>query len=300
MDQQYSQLTRADFYSQIYHHDEIYPPPSESESVFLEVMSGCRYGKCLFCDFRRDKTEIYGLPDIERRLGLLRVIEDERNRMHFLGCNPFFLSSEILGFFCELVKHYLPKITEISMYARADDINAKSDEELRMLREAGVTDLHVGLETGSDTILAFQNKGETAAEIETALNRLEAAGIRYFVTMIPGLGGRKYSEEHAVKTAEMLSRLHPEMIWCLSLKIWENTPLHQMVQNGTFDPLTPMEILKEEREMVSRLRMTKPCRFIDSTVLQKYTVSATLPMGKERLLRAIDQLMEQEEAGLLP
>lgn len=95
-----------------------------------------RYGKCLFCDFRRDKTEIYGLPDIERQLGLLRVIEDERNRMHFLGCNPFFLSAEILGFFCELVKHYLPKITEISMYARADDINAKSDEELRMLRAA--------------------------------------------------------------------------------------------------------------------------------------------------------------------
>lgn len=294
MNQNYSQYNREDFYSQIYHHEEIYPPPSEHDSVFLKIMSGCRYGKCLFCDFRRDKLEVYGLQDIERQLGLLRVIEDDRNRMHFLGCNPFFLDTEILEFFCEMVQMYLPKITEISMYARADDINAKSDAELIRLRAAGITDLHVGLETGSDTILAFHNKGETVADIERALNRLEAADIRYFVTMIPGLGGRKYTEEHAVKTAELLSRLHPETVWCLSLKIWEKTPLYQMVQNGQFDPLTPMETLMEEREMVSRLNMTRPCRFIDSTVLQKYTISAMLPAGKDGLLRAIDQVIRQE------
>ncbi len=294
MDPRYSQYSREDFYSQIYHHKEIYPPPSEADSVFLEVMSGCRYGKCLFCDFRNDKLEIYGLEDIERQLGILRVIEDDKNRMHFLGCNPFFLPTEVLEFLCEITKMYLTKITEISMYARADDINAKSDEELLRLRAAGITDLHVGLETGSDAVLAFHNKGETVADIEKALNRLEAAGIRYFVTMIPGLGGKKYSEEHAVRTAELLSRLHPEMIWCLSLKLWENTPLYKMAGNGEFEPLTPMEILLEEKEMISRLNMTKPCRYIDSTVLQKYTISATLPGGKKGLLMAIDKLINDE------
>ena len=291
MEQQFS---REDFYAQIYHHEEIYPPPIEHESIFLEVMGGCRYGKCLFCDFRRDKLEIYGLPDIERQLGLLKAIEDDRHRMHFLGCNPFFLSTEILDFFCEMVKMYLPKVTEINMYARADDINAKSDEELRILRAAGITDLHVGLESGSDTILAFHNKGETAEEIETALLRLEAADIKYHVTMIPGLGGRAWSREHAVKTAEMLSRLNPSTVWCLSLKLWEKTPLYEMVQRGEFDPLTPLEILKEEREMVSRMEMLSHCHYIDSTVLQKYTLSVILPEGKSTLLRAMDRLIESE------
>ena len=131
-------------------------------------------------------------------------------------------------------------------------------------------------------------------EIETALLRLEKAGILYHVTMIPGLGGRYLSWEHAVKTAALLSRLHPETIWCLSLKLWERTPLYRLAQRGEFDPLTPIETLLEEREMVSRMNMTHTCRFIDSTVLQKYTISANLPKGKTDLLRAIDHLIAME------
>ena len=173
---------------------------------------------CLFCDFLRDKVKIYGLEDIERQLGMLKVIEDDRNRMHFLGCNPFFLGTEILVFLCEMTKMYLPKVTEINMYAR----------------------------------------------------------------------------DHAVKTAEMLSRLHPDTIWCISLKLWENTPLYDMAQSGTFEPLTPREILEEEREMVSRLNLTRPCHYVDSTVLQKYTVSVMLPEGKESLLMTMDQLLSGE------
>lgn len=294
MDERYAQYSREDFYSQIYHNAEIYPPPIEHESIFLEIMSGCRYGKCLFCDFRRDKLTIYGLEDIERQLGLLRAIEDDKNRMHFLGCNPFFLGTEILVFLCEMTKMYLPKVTEINMYARADDINAKSDAELRELRAAGITDLHVGLESGSDEILAYHQKGETVADIERALLRLEEADIKYHVTMIPGLGGRQYTREHAVKTAEMLSRLHPDTIWCISLKLWENTPLYDMAESGSFEPLTPHEILGEERDMVSRLNLTKPCHYVDSTVLQKYTLSVMLPEGKESLLKAMDQLLSGE------
>ncbi len=102
------------------------------------------------------------------------------------------------------------------------------------------------------------------------------------------------SWEHAVKTAAMLSRLHPETVWCLSLKLWEKTPLYQLAQKGEFEPLTPMETLLEEREMVSRMNMSRSCRFIDSTVLQKYTISANLPNGKAGLLEAIDQLIALE------
>ena len=287
---------REDIFARIYHHEEIYPPPIEGErgSLFLDVTSGCRYGKCLFCDFRRDAFEVYGLEDARRQLALLRQVAGAGDRMHFLGCNPFFLDTEVLLALRDLVGEFLPQVSSLNMYARAEDVNAKTDDELRALREADITELHVGLESGSDAVLAFHNKGETAQEIETALNRLERAGILYHVTMIPGLGGRYLSWEHAVKTAAMLSRLHPETIWCLSLKLWEKTPLYRLAQKGEFEPLTPMETLLEEREMVSRMNMTRPCRFIDSTVLQKYTISANLPKGKSELLRAIDQLLALE------
>ena len=292
-------MPETDVYTRIYHHEEIYPPPIESErgSVFLELASGCRYGKCLFCDFRRDKFEVYPLSDIERQLTLLARIAGGRDRLHFLGCNPFFLDTEILCFICELVRMYLPNVMSMNMYARAEDVNAKGDEELRRLREAGITELHVGLESGSDAVLSFHQKGETAQEIEGALRRLTGAGMLYHVTMIPGLGGRALSWEHAVKTAQMLSRLRPETIWCLSLKLWERTPLYRMTLNGEFDPLTPLETLMEEREMVSRMELTEPCYFVDSTVLQKYTLTAFLPRGREKLLGLMDQLIAEETAG---
>ena len=288
---------REDVYARIYHHEEIYPPPIEKErgSLFLDVTSGCRYGKCLFCDFRRDAFEVYGPADVQRQLALLRQVAGPGDRMHFLGCNPFFLRTKVLLSIRDLVGEYLPQVSNVNMYARAEDILAKTDEELRALRDADITELHVGLESGSDAVLSFHNKGETAQEIETALARLEGAGILYHVTIIPGLGGKYLSWEHAVKTAAMLSRLHPETVWCLSLKLWERTPLYQLAQRGEFQPLTPMETLLEEREMVSRMNMSRPCRFIDSTVLQKYTISASLPRGKADLLRAIDQLVALED-----
>ena len=287
---------REDIYARIYHHEEIYPPPIEGErgSLLLDVTSGCQYGKCLFCDFRRDAFEVYSLEDIQRQLSLLRQVAGDGDRIHFLGCNPFFLGTKILLAIRDLVGEYLPQIASVNMYARAEDILDKSDDELRTLREADISELHVGLESGSDSVLSFHNKGETAHEIETALLRLEKAGILYHVTMIPGLGGRYLSWEHAVKTAALLSRLHPETIWCLSLKLWERTPLYRLAQRGEFDPLTPIETLLEEREMVSRMNMTHTCRFIDSTVLQKYTISANLPKGKTDLLRAIDHLIAME------
>ena len=290
------QSSREDIYAQIYHHERIFPSPLERGSVFLEVMSGCRYGRCNFCDFRRDKLEIYDVNDLERQLGLLKLLADDRSRMHFLGCDPFFLDTRQLLLICELVGCYLPHIREFNMYARADDINAKSAGELAQLRQAGISELHVGLESGSDAVLAFHNKGETVAEIETALQKLERADIRYHLTMIPGLGGRKYSAEHAAKTAALLSRLHPATVWCYALLLWEDTPLYEMVQRGLFQPLTPRETLKEERLMLAQTELERECLFVDSTALQQYTLRTVLPAGKERLLRAMDDLIAAAES----
>jgi radical SAM superfamily enzyme YgiQ (UPF0313 family) len=291
------EYTREEIYSQIYHHEQIFPPPLEQGSVFLEVMSGCRYGKCNFCDFRRDKLEVYELEDLERQLQLLKLLVDGRSRMHFLGCNPFFLDTETLLYICALAARYLPGIRAFNMYSRADDINAKTDRDLFLLRQAGITELHVGLESGSDAVLAFHNKGETADEIETALKRLEQADIRYHLTMIPGLGGKTFSKEHEEKTAALLSRLHPDTIWCFALILWENVPLHARIENGEFEPLTPLEILEEERRMMEKTEMERACRFIDSTVLKKYTLQTILPEGKAKLLAAMDQLIAVETAG---
>ena len=135
------------------------------------------------------------------------------------------------------------------MYARADDVLRKSEEELKLLAQAGLFALHIGLESGSNAVLDLHTKGQTAEDVEQALHLLDRCGIHYHLTAIPGLGGREYSREHAVKTAALISRHTPLSVWCIGLKIWPNTPLAQMVENGEFSPLSWEEILREEREL---------------------------------------------------
>ena len=183
------------------------------------------------------------------------------------------------------------------MYARADDILRKSDEELRSLVKAGLTDLHIGLESGSNAVLSLHEKGVTIEEIEEALYTLERCGIRYHLTAIPGLGGRELSREHAIKTAAVLSRHKAMSVWCIALKVWPDTPLSRMVEDGVFQPLTFEEILAEEREMVAGIHVVLPTLYVDSTVLNQYTILGMLPEQKESMLQQMDLLLKKGTIG---
>ena len=291
-------MTREEIFAQLYSTEEVYPPPLEAKSALLEVTVGCSYRKCKFCDFPRDGFSIASMADIARRIELLRLVINGNPRLHLLGCNPFCLHTRQLLSILEMIHDRLPCVQQVSMYARADDILKKSGDELALLASAGVTDLHIGLESGSNAVLSLHEKGETAEDIEQALCTLERYGIHYHLTAIPGLGGRELSMEHAVKTAALISRHRPFSIWCIMLKVWPDTPLDRMVKDGEFIPLTPLETLQEEREMVSRIQLTMPCLYVDSTVLQKCSIIAMLPEQKDSMLQQMDLLMAQEESQL--
>lgn len=291
-------MTREEIFAQLYSTEEVYPPPLESKSALLEVTIGCSYRKCKFCDFPRDGFSIAPMAEIARKIELLRLIINGNPRLHLLGCNPFCLHTRQLLSILEMIHDRLPCVRQVSMYARADDVLKKSEEELSLLARSGITDLHIGLESGSNAVLALHEKGETAEDIEAALYTLEKCGIHYHLTAIPGLGGRELSMEHAVKTAALISRHKPFSVWCIMLKVWPDTPLDRMVADGEFIPLTPLKTLREEREMVSRIQLSMPCLYVDSTVLQKCSIIAMLPEQKDSMLQQMDTLIAQEENQL--
>lgn len=286
-------MTREEIFAQLYSGDTVYPPPLESKSALLEVTTGCSYRKCKFCDFPKDTFTIAPMQEIARKIELLRLIIGGNPRLHLLGCNPFCLHTRQLLSILAMVHDRLECVREVSMYARADDILRKSDDELKALAHAGLTDLHIGLESGSDAVLALHEKGETIADIEHAMDALDRSGIRYHLTAIPGLGGRELSREHAIKTAAVISRHRPMSVWCIALKVWPETPLARMVEEGEFVPLTFEEILAEEREMVSRIDVQVPMLYVDSTVLNKYTILGMLPEQKDIMLQQMDILLKK-------
>ena len=285
-------MTREEIFAQLYSGDTVYPPPLESRSALLEVTTGCSYRKCKFCDFPKDTFTIASMTDIGRKIELLRLVIDGNPRLHLLGCNPFCLHTRQLLSILAMIHDRLPCVQEISMYARADDILRKSSDELKALAGAGLTDLHIGLESGSNAVLTLHEKGETIEDIEEALYALERCGIHYHLTAIPGLGGKELSREHAIKTAAVISRHQPMSVWCIALKIWPDTPLSRMVQEGEFVPLSFREILAEEREMVSRIQVDYPTLYVDSTVLNKYTILGMLPQQKDSMLQQMDHLLQ--------
>lgn len=287
-------MEREEIYGKLYDDAEVYRPPLEAKSALLEVAHGCSYGKCAFCDFSRDAFYPSELETIERKIKLLSQVIDGNPRVHFLGSNSLCLPTAKLLAVMDMVHRDLPSVREISMYARADDINRKSKGELLALSRAGLAELHIGLESGSNTVLELQNKGETAEEIARALTALEVCRIGYHLTVIPGLGGKQYSAEHAEHTAAFLNRFHPLSVWCMALKIWPETELFRMVERGSFEPLSLLEILEEERSMIAMLELGSPCLYVDSTILHRYSLVAELPEQKASALAQIDRIIGGE------
>lgn len=288
-------MTREEIYQALYSHEEVYRPPLEMDSAMLELTYGCSYGRCAFCDFTRDKFQVIPLREVEYKSRLLSLVIDGNPSLHLLGCNPLCLPTEhllqVLGF----VHQNLPCVRRINMYARADDILLKGEHVMAQLHAAGLTELHVGVESGSDLVLQLHNKGESVQMIKDAFRILEKCGIAYHITLIPGLGGQAHSREHCEKTADLLSTLHPVSIWCMALKLWPNTRLQHMVKTGDFYPMDYRQILLEEREMIALTQFQSSCLYVDSTVLGEYTVMGFLPEAKEQLLGQIDSLLNLKE-----
>ena len=128
-------------------------------------------------------------------------------------------------------------------------------------------------------------------DILEAVRKMDRAGIGYHFTIILGLGGKQLTIPHATETARLLNRTNPRSIWCLNLKVWPDTPLERTVKMGEFEPLSLVEMLQEEWLMVQNLNV-KNYFYMDTTVLNKYTIQGVLPEAKDAMLYGMRQLLE--------
>ena len=280
----------------IYQKEVIYLPPLEEDSAPLEVALGCSWGQCTFCDFAKDDFILLPRERIQNNiLGLARLFP-QAETVFLLGGNAFVLAADKLVSIFESVKEAMPRVQRFAMYARSDDVLAKTASQLADLQGRGLAALHVGVESGSDSLLAECRKGLSSQQMLEAFRMLDAAGIAYHVTLIGGLGGRTYSRLHALETSRFLNKTRPASIWCLKLHLFEGTPLHKTWLKGGFDQMTPVEVLAEVRLILSELTV-EDCLFEDSTVLNRYTLRGRLPEQKAALLAAMDRLLLAEAAG---
>jgi len=276
--------------------EPVFRPPSEADSYLLHVTYGCSHNECTYCAMYltkrfsvRPEAEVF--EDIAEAA---RLFPDTR-RVFLLDGDALTAPTRRLVPVLEALRKSFPLLSRVGSYANAISVNAKSDAELKELRDLGLSIAYLGLESGHEETNRAIVKGATIEEQVRAVRRAQAAGIKMSVMVLLGIAGRAASLEHARDTAKVVSEMDPRFVSCLCVTPVPGTPLFAQVESGAFVLPSPTEILEELRVLVEGLKLT-------ATVFRSNHASNWLPLGgrlpadKQRLLEAIDLA----RAGALP
>ena len=225
----------------------VYRPPSEARSLIVQVTIGCAHNTCTFCNMYKDKQ--FRVRKMEEIMADLQEAHDAYaayvQKVFLADGDALIMKTEDLLTILAAVKELFPRVTRVAAYGTAQDILRKSEEELRLLEEAGLGIVYVGAETGDDEILEYIHKGVTAGEVIAAGQKLKRCGIATSVTLISGLSGRKKVKEHALSCAKLITEMNPEYASFLTLRLYEGTPMYEDVVEGRFERITADEIMDE-------------------------------------------------------
>ena len=263
----------------------IYRPPVEANTILIPVTEGCSHNSCTFCNiYRGISFRAWSLSEIEEYLSDLVSVygsyADKIKRMYLVGADPFVISAKELLKRVELIKKYLPNVEVVSMYARTDNIARKSDEELRCLKEAGINDLYIGVECGSNEVLEKLNKGYSAGETREQCLRLNEVGIRHCDLIMLGTGGKGKGLEVAEVTAAFMG-----------------TELDEEIKIGKFVSAGEKEILQEEYAFLKGLELPNTY-FWAIHPLDSVGVEGILKTNKARMLVTLERAIETVDETL--
>lgn len=269
----------------------VFRPPSEAYSLIIQATVGCAHNKCTFCGmYKNEKFRIRELDEIVEDLMLARQYYKKAERIFLADgdalCIPFAKLKDILI----NIKRIFPECQRVGIYAAPKDILRKSMEELIELRDLGLGIIYMGLETGSDEILAAINKGITSEEAILAGRKVMDSGIKLSITVISGLGGRAKWEEHAIKTGEVLSAIDPDYVGLLTLMLVDGTEMKRQVDTGEMEILTPEEVMRETKLMLEHTNVSN-CIFRSNHASNYVSLRGTLPQDKMALINGIDRVL---------
>jgi radical SAM superfamily enzyme YgiQ (UPF0313 family) len=189
------------------------------------------------------------------------------------------------------LKEKLPSIQRITSYARAKTLAKKSVEELKELRQAGLSRIHVGMESGYDPLLQYMKKGVTAKEQILGGRNVVESGISLSEYVMPGLGGQRWWREHAVETARVLNQIDPDFIRLRTLYVRKDMPLFDQVEKGEFIRLLDHLVVSEIRLFIETLDRLHSTVVSDHILNLLEEVQGKLPDEKEKMIRVIDRYL---------
>jgi len=267
-------------------------PPSEANSIILQVTVGCSHNKCIFCGtYKGVRFRIKPAEIIEQDINYAAENFPFLRRVFLCDGDALIIPQDRLRWILEKIREKLPWIQRVGLYGNAKSILRKTPEELEELRDLGLGIIYLGVESGDAEVLKFARKGVGPEKMVEAGRRVKEAGIKLSVTVLLGIGGVNRSLEHAKATGKILSLIDPDYVGALTLMILPNTPLGDLASKGKFQMPSPIGLLRELREMLVNTNMTRGL-FMSNHASNYLPLKIRMPSGKKEAVELIDNAIK--------
>jgi len=274
--------------------EPLYRPPSEADSLILQVTIGCSYNRCSFCSMYRTKIyEERPWNEIKAEIDYASRAYPNTRRIFLADGDALNIKSDYMIRILEYLYRSFPMLERVSCYAMPKNLLQKSKDELATLSKAGLRLLYIGIESGSDTVLRKVTKGATARGIVDGCLKAKDAGMLLSCMLILGLGGRKYTYEHAIESARVASMITPHYLATLTLLLDDMVREEFLTKfNEKFEELNELEVLDELRLLVMNIEPSSSNKIVfrANHASNLYPIKGTLPDDKEKILTLIDTL----------
>jgi len=255
----------------------------------VQVTYGCSHNTCAFCEMYKEKRfAIRPLEEVLEDFRMARRRYAKVGRVFLADGDALVRKASDLYIILDTIRELFPECERVTSYGSPSSIKIRTEEELRTLREKGLTMIYMGLESGCDEVLKLMRKGHTSEEIVAMGKKVRDAGMALSVTAITGLGGQELMEQHAIETAKAFNAMNPEYIGMLTLMVEPETPLYDWVEQGKFNLLTQQQVLDETRLLVEHL--DSPGSVFRMNHASNYlALRGTLNEDKEAMLAQIER-----------
>ena len=276
----------------MHYEGNIIRPPSEANSILLQVTVGCSRNKCTFCGtYKGERFRINSDSVIMEDIAFAASHCQRQRRVFLCDGDALIIPQKRLLKILKEIEKQLPWVTRVGLYANAKALNMKTVDELKELKAHGVGIVYMGLETGDDVTLKKINKGASAAYMIEMGRKAKQAGFKLSITVLLGIAGPKRSQIHAQETGRVLSAIDPNYVGALSLMLIPETPLFDEYESGAFQLIEPQEMLAELRTMIAATNMTGGL-FHANHASNYLPIRARFPKDKDATLQLIDDALE--------
>ncbi len=294
-------------FSPIKYDEPIFRPPSESQSLLIQLTLGCSNNRCTYCAMY--STKKFMIRDIAQIKLEIDIVKQMYHQAGSSGPGKVFLCdgdalvapTELLLDVVEYLNKSFPGLRRVGIYCTAENILNKSVKDLTELAKIGLNMGYLGLESGSDDVLKMVKKGNSKNDMIEASNKIMSAGFKLSVIAMLGLGGTKLSSEHVRESAEVISKSVPNFFSFLTTVPISGTPYFKSTKKGEISPLTSKQLLQEMYDIISMIKIDSGnIIFRANHVSNAHPLGGTLPRDTHKLLSTIKQWINLAPEGTYP